>query len=50
MHDLIDHGEGKHNLEEAEFAKIDAEAEKEKRRILGVRGSVSCVIFGPGSL
>jgi len=50
MHDLLDHGAGKHTLEEIEFAKIDAEAEKEKKMILGVRGSVSCVVFGPGSL
>jgi len=44
MHDLLDRGESKHSLEEAEFAKIDAEAEKERKRILGVRGGIFNVL------
>lgn len=50
MHDLLDHGESKHSLEEIEFAKIDAEAEKERKAILGVRGGVSTVTFSTESL
>lgn len=45
MHDLIDHGAGKHKLEEAEFARIDAQAEKEKKKASGLRGGVRLVLL-----
>lgn len=40
MHDLMDHGEEKHRLEEVEFTKIDEQAEKERKKALGLRGGV----------
>jgi hypothetical protein len=35
----VDHGAHKHELEEAEYAKLGAAAEKERSKILGVHGT-----------
>jgi len=40
MQDLLDHGEARKKLEEAEFARIDAEAKDERDRQMGLRGKV----------
>lgn len=45
MQDLVDHGEARKKLEEAEFARIDAEAKDERDKEAGLRGKVrsSCI-------
>jgi len=40
MQDLLDHGEGRKKQEEAEFARIDAEAKDERDKEAGLRGKV----------
>jgi len=40
MQDLLDHGEARKKQEEAEFARIDAEAKEERDKQMGFRGTV----------
>jgi len=40
MQDLLDHGEARKKQEEAEFARIDAEAKDERDKEAGLRGKV----------
>lgn len=40
MQDLLDHGEARKKQEEAEFARIDAEAKDERDKEMGFRGKV----------
>ena len=40
MQDLLDHGESRKKQEEAEFARIDAEAKDERDKKMGFRGKV----------
>ena len=40
MQDLLDHGEARKKEEEAEFARIDAEAKDERDKQEGLRGKV----------
>jgi len=40
MQDLLDHGEARKKQEEAEFARIDAEAKDERDKQMGLRGKV----------
>jgi hypothetical protein len=40
MQDLLDHGESRKKQEEAEFARIDAQAKDERDKEMGFRGKV----------
>ena len=40
MQDLLDHGEARKKQEEAEFARIDADAKEERDKQMGFRGKV----------
>jgi len=40
MQDLLDHGEARKKQEDAEFARIDAEAKDERDKEAGLRGKV----------
>lgn len=40
MQDLLDHGEARKRQEEAEFARIDAEAKDQRDKQAGLRGKV----------
>lgn len=46
VQDLLDHGESRKKQEEAEFARIDAEAKDERDKQMGFRGKVClpCVV------
>jgi hypothetical protein len=40
VQDFLDHGEGRKKQEEAEFARIDAEAKDERDKQAGLHGKV----------
>ncbi|KAF9788101.1 hypothetical protein BJ322DRAFT_1047018 [Thelephora terrestris] len=46
MQDLVDHGESRKRQEEAEYARIDAEARQERSKQLGLRGKILDVLDG----
>ena len=45
VQDIVDHGTHKHEMEEAEFAKIEAKAELDRKEASGIRGKVSSDVF-----
>ncbi|KAF9653653.1 hypothetical protein BDM02DRAFT_1642962 [Thelephora ganbajun] len=47
VEDLLDRGEARKKQEEAEFARIDAEAKHERDKRLGFRGKILDVLGGP---